>query len=127
MNLLYKATTLVSCCHCFFSFALYRLGRDFYFCDYPFIIILLPVLWNLRFSLYTYLHGLASSTMGELSIIWQRGPDIPNNLSRSNLSRSWSSLGPGQFPVDVSIPTTSSRQERLECLNKCLNYTVHEK
>lgn len=27
----------------------------------------------------------------------------------------------------ASIPTTSSRRERLECLNKCLNYTVHEK
>jgi len=27
----------------------------------------------------------------------------------------------------VSIPTTSSRRERLEYLNKCLNYTVHKR
>lgn len=78
-----------------------------------------------RFSLYLDSFAL-SSTMRELLIVWRRDLVFQTIYHENNL---FSELvfSPGDQSIHVSIPTTSSRQERLECLNKCLNYTVHEK
>lgn len=104
------------------SFVSVPLAKDVapYFCDYIFHSRLLSRKATFAHFLL-YPDSFCIVFDNERIVDRLRRFGIPS-LSRSHFSRSWSSTEDRS-----TFPTTSSRQERLECLNKCLNYTVREK
>lgn len=125
MNLPYKAATLA-----LFSLPLLFLCPIFattlLYCRFP-VSLSLFLSRGIRLTLHCPDGSCVSVATRELSR--SSGVRGSRTIYRESI---FLGAGPRWGPVNprydgVSIPTTSSRQERLECLNKCLNYTVREK